>query len=83
MFTISESSRHFCFKIHRDNEIKQHYFLLCVEGEIKIRFFKWVINFHVFKKNKRTTKRKVCVKKMNNNKTTESPGNRTSLETTG
>lgn len=64
------------------NEIKQHYFLVCGEREIKIRFFlKWVINSPCVKKNNK--KRKVCVKKMNNNKTTETLGNRTFLEITG
>ena len=65
------------------NEIKQHYFLVCGEREIKIRFFlKWVINSPCVKKNNK--KRKVCVKKMNNNNnTTETLGNRTFLEITG
>lgn len=76
MFTISESL------FIGVNEIKQHYFLVCGEGEIKIRFFlKWVINSPCVKKNNK--KRNVCVKKMNNNKTTESLGNRTLLEITG
>lgn len=73
------------------NEIKQHYFLVCGEREIKIRFFlKWVINSPCVKKKqqkkkgKNNKKRKVCVKKMNNNnKTTETLGNRTFLEITG
>lgn len=49
------------------NEIKQHYFLVCGEREIKIRFFlKWVINSPCVKKNNKkrkvkTTKKERCV----------------------